>query len=73
MNVIIRKIGNSEGIIIPKEILDRLGLKAGDSVALSESQDGLLMKPMDDDFARQVAHAERFMDKYKKALKKLAE
>lgn len=73
MNVIIRKIGNSEGIIIPKEILDRLGLKAGDSVALSECQDGLLMKPMDDDFARQVAHAERFMDKYKTALKKLAE
>lgn len=29
MNVIIRKIGNSEGIIISKEILDRLGLKAG--------------------------------------------
>ncbi|MBC7312200.1 MAG: AbrB/MazE/SpoVT family DNA-binding domain-containing protein [Rhizobium sp.] len=73
MNVIIRKIGNSEGIIIPKEILDRLGLKAGDSLALSESQNGLLMKPMDDDFARQVAHAERFMDKYKTALKKLAE
>ena len=73
MNVIIRKIGNSEGIIIPKEILDRLGLKAGDSLALSESQDGLLMKPMDDDFARQVEHAERFMDKYKIALKKLAE
>lgn len=73
MNVIIRKIGNSEGIIIPKEILDRLGLKAGDSLALSESQNGLLMKPMDDDFARQVEHAERFMDKYKTALKKLAE
>lgn len=65
MKVIIRKIGNSEGIIIPKEILDRLGLKAGDSLALSESQNGLLMKPMDDDFARQVEHAERFMDKYK--------
>lgn len=42
-------------------------------MAFSESQDGLLMKPMDDDSARQVAHAERFMDKYKTALKKLAE
>ena len=30
MNVTIRKIGNSEGVIIPKEVLDRLGLKAGD-------------------------------------------
>ncbi len=29
MNITIRKIGNSEGIIIPKDVLDRLGLKAG--------------------------------------------
>ncbi|HLP69102.1 MAG TPA: AbrB/MazE/SpoVT family DNA-binding domain-containing protein [Rhizobium sp.] len=73
MNVTIRKIGNSEGIIIPKEVLARLGLKAGDTVELTENQDGLLLKPADDDFARQVAHAERFMEKYKRALKKLAE
>lgn len=36
MNTVIRKIGNSEGIIIPKEVLENLGLRAGDSVALSE-------------------------------------
>lgn len=73
MNIAIRKIGNSEGIIIPKEILDRMGLKAGDSVNLAEEAGQLVLKPIDDDFARQLEHAERFMDKYKVALKKLAE
>jgi putative addiction module antidote len=73
MNVAIRKIGNSEGIIIPKEILDRMGLKAGDNVNLAEEAGQLILKPIDDDFARQLEHAERFMDKYKVALKKLAE
>ncbi|WP_037080679.1 AbrB/MazE/SpoVT family DNA-binding domain-containing protein [Neorhizobium vignae] len=73
MNVAIRKIGNSEGIIIPKEILDRMGLKAGDSVNLAEEAGQLVLKPIDDEFARQLEHAERFMDKYKVALKKLAE
>ena len=36
MNVTIRKIGNSEGIIIPKEVLDRMGLKAGDTIDIRE-------------------------------------
>ncbi|MGK6312823.1 AbrB/MazE/SpoVT family DNA-binding domain-containing protein [Neorhizobium sp. DT-125] len=73
MNATIRKIGNSEGIIIPKEVLDRMGLKAGDNVDLTEEAGQLILKPMDDDFARQLEHAERFMEKYKVALKKLAE
>jgi putative addiction module antidote len=35
MNVTIRKIGNSEGIIIPKDVLDRMGLKAGDNLGIA--------------------------------------
>ncbi|MCL6706763.1 AbrB/MazE/SpoVT family DNA-binding domain-containing protein [Pseudomonas sp. R2.Fl] len=73
MNVTIRKIGNSEGIIIPKEMLQRLGLKAGDSVEIAEAHGGLLITATEEDFSRQVAHAEKFMAKYKVALKKLAE
>jgi putative addiction module antidote len=73
MNTTIRKIGNSEGVIIPKEILDRLGLKAGDNVEINEEAGQLVLKPLDDDFARQLEHAEIFMDKYKTALKKLPE
>lgn len=73
MNTTIRKIGNSEGVIIPKEVLDRLGLKAGDSITLDEEAGKLILTPLEDDFARQLEHAEAFMDKYKTALKKLAE
>ncbi|WEZ83848.1 AbrB/MazE/SpoVT family DNA-binding domain-containing protein [Rhizobium sp. 32-5/1] len=73
MNVTIRKIGNSEGIIIPKEVLDRLGLKTGDQMEITTENGQLQMKPLDEAFARQLEHANRFMDKYKVALKKLAE
>ena len=74
MNVTIRKIGNSEGIIIPKEVLSRMGLKAGDTLQISEDGKGnWSMSAADDDFNRQIQHAERFMEKYKVALKKLAE
>ncbi|WP_430256391.1 AbrB/MazE/SpoVT family DNA-binding domain-containing protein [Neorhizobium sp. DAR64872/K0K18] len=73
MKTTIRKIGNSEGIIIPKEILERMGLRVGDNIDLSEEAGKLVLKPLDDDFNRQLEHAERFMDRYKVALKKLAE
>jgi putative addiction module antidote len=73
MNITIRKIGNSEGVIIPKEVLDRMGLKAGDSLDMSENKGELVLKAIDEDFARQMEHADRFMEKYKVALKKLAE
>ncbi len=73
MNVTIRKIGNSEGVILPKEVLDRLGLKAGDQLTVSTDNGDLHMRPVSEDFSRQLDHAQRFMDKYKVALKKLAE
>jgi putative addiction module antidote len=73
MNVTIRKIGNSDGIIIPKEVLDRLGLKTGDSLELHVENGSITLKPVDEDLTRQLEAARYFMDKYKVALKKLAE
>ena len=49
MNVIIRKIGNSEGIIIPKEILQKRGLAAGDNLVIMEDGDDLRIKRVQDD------------------------
>jgi putative addiction module antidote len=73
MNVTIRKIGNSEGVIIPKEVLEYLGLKAGDSLELLTENGGINMKPVEEELSRQLEVARYFMDKYKVALKKLAE
>ncbi|CAK7255541.1 MULTISPECIES: AbrB/MazE/SpoVT family DNA-binding domain-containing protein [unclassified Shinella] len=73
MNVTIRKIGNSEGIIIPKDVLDRMGVKAGDEITMTSEGSKLILSVADGDFERQLGHAEKFMDRYKVALKKLAE
>lgn len=73
MNVTIRKIGNSEGVILPKEVLDRLNVKAGDELEIKETSQGLTLKPLDDSFERQMKAAREVMDKYKVALQKLAE
>ncbi len=73
MNTVVRKIGNSEGIIIPREVLDRLNLKAGDSLVISESKEGIVLAPADNTFDRQMVAAREIMDRYKVALQKLAE
>lgn len=73
MNVTVRKIGNSEGVILPKEVLERLNLKTGDQLELVEKSGVVTLQPVDETFERQMASARRFMDKYKVALQKLAE
>lgn len=73
MNVTVRKIGNSEGIIIPREVLESLGVRAGDAVSLEKKEGEWRIRPADETFTRQLDHARVFMDKYKVALKKLAE
>lgn len=72
MNVIIREIGNSEGIIIPKEILDRLGLKAGDKLDVEETDGGIRLTPESADLAEQMEAAREGMKKYRIALRELA-
>jgi putative addiction module antidote len=72
MNTTIRKIGNSEGIIIPKEVLDRLGLKAGDSVEVREENGHISIVPEQADLAEQLKAARMGMEKYRVALRELA-
>lgn len=73
MNVTLRKIGNSEGVILPKEVLERHNLQTGDKLELVETKDGFTLKPTDEAFERQMKAALEVMDKYKVALQKLAE
>lgn len=72
MNVTIRKIGNSEGVIIPKEVLDRLGLKAGDELALRDEGNVIQLIHEQADLAEQLKAARIGMEKYRVALRELA-
>jgi putative addiction module antidote len=72
MNTVIRKIGNSEGVIIPKEILDKLGVSAGDSLSIVAEGNSIKFVPAKNDLARQLEAAREGMVKYKVALRELA-
>lgn len=71
-------VGNSQGVLIPKEILKKANLKTGDEVELSFEQkiNKIIIKPVkayqepiDLEFASQV---KEFIEQYKPALKELA-
>jgi putative addiction module antidote len=66
-------IGNSVGIVLPKEVLARLKLEKGDTVFLSETPTGAYLTPYDEQFKRKMDASERVMRKYRDTLRKLAE
>jgi putative addiction module antidote len=66
-------IGNSAGIILPKEVLSRLRVEKGDTISLTETPYGAHLTPYDDQFMRKLEATERVMHKYRDALRKLAE
>lgn len=72
MNTVIRKIGNSEGVILPKEVLEQAGFATGDRLNAIVSEDGVKLIKAGPDFEEELAHARVFMDKYRDALAKLA-
>lgn len=47
MTTRITRVGNSKGIRIPKAVLDLYGLAEGDQLELSETRDGILLRPID--------------------------
>lgn len=73
MQLKIISIGNSAGVILPKEMLARLRLDKGDSLYAAETPDGYKLLPHDDTFAKQMAVAERIMRKDRELLRKLAD
>lgn len=74
MNIQLRKIGNSEGFIVPKEVLDRNGFKSGDTLELVEDNGALTLRrhASDEEFARRMKIAKERMKKYEVALRELA-
>ncbi len=73
MTLEIKKIGNSVGVILPKELLARFNLKEGDKLFPVEQPDGgLLLTPHDPEFEKAMKVARQGMKRYHNALAALA-
>ena len=68
----LRKVGNSIGVVLPKEALARLKIGEGDTVTLSEAQDGMRLTVTNPEFAKTMAVFESLNRRYRNALRELA-
>jgi putative addiction module antidote len=73
MQLKVTKIGNSAGVILPKELLARLRVEAGDSLFVSETPDGVRITAANPDFAAKMALAETIMREDRDILNVLAQ
>lgn len=73
MKLKITAIGNSAGIILPKELLARLRLDKGDELYALETPDGLRLTAFDPQLAAQMEVAEQVMREDRNVLHKLAQ
>lgn len=73
MKLKITTIGNSAGVILPKELLARLRLEKGDDVYVLETPDGIRLTAYDPELATQMEVAERVMRERRDLLRKLAQ
>ncbi len=69
----LKKVGGSVATVLPKAMLDRFNLGAGDKIQVIETAEGLLITPFDPDFADAMAAYERGAKKFRNALRKLAQ
>jgi putative addiction module antidote len=66
-------IGNSAGIILPKEILARLKVQKGDTLYLTDGPQGIRLMLFDEEFANQMEAAREVMRENRDVLQRLAE
>jgi putative addiction module antidote len=72
MTVKVTTVGNSTGVILPKEALAMLKAKMGDTLILTETPAGCLLTAYDPEFEKDMSTAYRGMDRFRNALRELA-
>jgi putative addiction module antidote len=68
----VRRVGNSLGVVLPKELLAHLKVNEGDTMTLTEAQDGIRLTASNPEFARSMAVFESLNRRYRNALRELA-
>jgi putative addiction module antidote len=69
----ITTVGNSAGIVLPKELLSHMNVEKGDTLYVTKTQDGILLVPYEESFASQMEAAREVMRENRDVLRKLAE
>ena len=72
-SVKVTTVGNSVGIVLPKELLERLRIKKGDILYVAETPNGVELTPYEEEFAHQMDVADGVMRQDRDVLRKLAE
>ena len=65
-------IGDSLGVVLPRELLAKLGVQEGDTLYAVETEDGLRLTTADPEFEAQMAVARQQMKKWRNVLRELA-
>jgi putative addiction module antidote len=68
----LRPFGSSVGVIIPKDVLGSLNVREGDTVFLTEGQDGYRVVAHDPNFAQAMEIYHRGARKYRNTLRELS-
>lgn len=68
----VRRIGNSLGVVLPKDVLAKLNVGEGDHLSVSDTPDGVALTAFDDEVARQIEIGRDLMKRYRNALRELA-
>lgn len=66
------QIGNSVGVILPKEVLARLKLEKGDTVFVTEAAGGITLSPYDPGLEEQLKAGREFMRDFRDTFHQLA-
>ena len=69
----LRQVGNSLGVILPKEVVGQLNVREGDTLYLTQGPDGYRVVANDPNFGRAMELYREGANRYRNALKKLAE
>jgi putative addiction module antidote len=68
----VRKVGNSLGVILSKEVVESLGVAEGDELFAIKTSDGIRLTPFDPDFARAIESNRDYMRRHRNALRELS-
>jgi putative addiction module antidote len=68
----VRKVGNSLGVILTKDVVESLGVAEGDELFAVRTAEGIRLTPYDPEFAKVIESTRDYMRRHRNALHELA-